>query len=58
MDNLELKELEIEQLQNFVANNLDLTVTLGEILEAWGDSYGENIVAEYSSFIQTLIKNK
>lgn len=48
----------MEELYNFVMSNKDLKFSLAEIIESWGDCYGENIVIEYSGFIQKLINNE
>ena len=32
--------------------------TMKEILETWDNSYGEDMIQEYSGFIDLLIKNK
>jgi len=53
-----MSELDLEELYNYVMNKKDLKFSLGQILEAWGDSYGENIVLEYPGFIQKLIENE
>ncbi len=50
-----MSELELEELHNEAMMSKDLTFSLGEIIEAWGDSYGENIVLEYPGFILKLL---
>lgn len=53
-----MSELEVEQLLKFVEEVKDTKFSLGEIIETWGDSYGENIVLEYSGFIKNLLENE
>ena len=50
-----MEELELEELHNEAMNSKDLTFSLGEIMEAWRDSFGEDIILEYPGFIQKLL---
>ena len=53
-----MEELELEELYNFVKDADHLKFTLKEIVKCWQESYGEDLVEEYSGFIQKLIENE
>ena len=50
-----MEEFELEELYNLVKESDHLKFTLKEIIKAWKDSYSEDLVEEYSGFIQKLI---